>query len=89
MTYPSAKMHLTQIAGRPRAGLNPLREATTRTGRPHWREVACPHEGCPAGPGQACRKYIAALVAGEDVGGGYWRVLKQPHRDRRTLAFRS
>lgn len=86
-TFTSARSRAQQIIISPRAGMNPLREAeTTRSGVPHWREVACPVDGCQVAPGQACRRYVAGLVGGKDIGGGYWRIRKTPHRQRQALA---
>jgi hypothetical protein len=43
----------------------------------------CPHEGCGAGAGQSCRRYVRGLIDGVDVGGGQWKTLKHLHKERK------
>ena len=40
----------------------------------------CPK--CEAAPGMSCRRWVGGRVCGEDVGGGYWKSLKNPHPER-------
>ena len=46
----------------------------------------CPR--CEVSPGTKCRRWIAALVGGEDMGGGYWKQLAQPHPERKSPGSR-
>ncbi|MFG2059685.1 hypothetical protein ACGFI9_37305 [Micromonospora sp. NPDC048930] len=42
---------------------------------------ACPK--CEAQPWKPCRRWISGRICGEDIGGGYWRTLKQVHAERK------
>jgi len=52
---------------------------TSRDGNPKLANP-CPRCGAPAQV--TCRRWVGGRVCGQDIGGGYWRHLTNPHRER-------
>jgi len=76
----------TKIPGKVFSGTGPLWEPKPLRDGAKWKLISCPKEDCLASPGNPCRRYVAGLVAGKDIGGGYWRFFKKPHAERKELA---
>lgn len=72
--------HIRAANGREQAIPGPLVTPLLAT-KPRSR--ACPK--CEAQPGRPCRRWVGGRVRGHDIGGGYWKPLKNVHDERKNL----